>query len=98
MTLFRPLTAAAGDPPPRQRPAEALAMLAGLLRERGLTHLYAASCRMFGVLSVAREVTVWTNGRVLWWRAGPDEITWPAADAPGAAKRLAELAAAGDLS
>jgi hypothetical protein len=36
-------------------------------------------------------VSVWTNGRVLWWRAGEDETIWPATDAPGAARRLAEL-------
>jgi hypothetical protein len=34
-------------------------------------------------------VTVWTNGRVLWWRADGEEMTWPAADPYGAAGRLA---------
>jgi hypothetical protein len=90
------LTPAPPGFPPRQRPAEVLDALAGQLRQRGLTHLYAASCRLFGVLSVSAGVTVWTNGRVLWWRAADDETTWPAADAPGAAWRLAELSAAPD--
>ena len=39
--------------PPRQRPAEVLDALAVQLRQRGLTHLYTASCRLFGVLSVS---------------------------------------------
>jgi hypothetical protein len=60
--------------------------LAAQLRERGVTSLYGASCR----LSLP-AVSVWTNGQVLWWRAGDDETTWPAADPPGAAQRLAEL-------
>ena len=64
--------------PPRQRPAEALDAL-GQLRQRGVTRMYAASCRLFGVLSVSAGVTVWTNGRVLWWRTADGETTWPAA-------------------
>ncbi len=56
--------------------------------------MYVASCRLLGVLSVAYGITVWSNGRVLWWRTGQDETTWPAADAPGAARLLAELARA----
>lgn len=68
-----------------------LEALADQLRERGRTHLYTASCRLLGVLSVSAGLTVWSNGRVLWWRAGDDETTWPAADAPGAARLLAEL-------
>ena len=85
-------------PLPRQRPAEALEALAGQLRQHGLTHLYGTSSRLFGVLSVREGVTVWTNGRVLWWRAADDETTWPAADAPGAARRLAEQLAAAPRS
>lgn len=77
-------------PPPRQQPAKALDALAAQLRERGVTSLYGASCRLFGVLSLP-AVSVWTNGQVLWWRAGDDQTTWPAADPPGAAQRLAEL-------
>lgn len=77
-------------PPARQRPADALHALAAQLRQRGIVNLYGASCGRFGVLSLPR-VSVWTNGQVLWWRAGADETTWPAADPPGAAQRLAEL-------
>ena len=74
-------------PPPRQRPAEALDALAQQLRRRGIRSLYADSCDRFGVLSMP-GVTVWTNGRVLWWRADGEEMTWPAADPYGAADRL----------
>jgi hypothetical protein len=75
-------------PPPRQRPAEALDALARQLRERGIWSLYGDSCDRFGVLSLP-SVSVWTNGRVLWWRAGEEEMTWPATDPYGAAGRLA---------
>jgi hypothetical protein len=76
--------------PPRQRPAEALHVLAAQLRGCGITNLYGAADRRFGVLSLP-GVSVWSNGRVLWWRAKDEVTTWPAADPQGAARRLAEL-------
>jgi hypothetical protein len=79
--------------PPRQRPAGALEALAGQIHQG--TRCYLCADRVLGVLSLP-GVSVWSNGRVLWWRAGDDETTWPAADAPGAARRLAELATAPD--
>ena len=79
---------------PRQRPAEALDALAGQLRQHGIGPLYGTSCRHLGVLSLP-AVSVWTNGRVLWWATADGGMTWPAADAPGAARRLAELVCAG---
>ena len=77
--------------PPRQRPAQVLEALAALLRQRGITSLYGAACDRFGVLSVSAGVSVWTNGRVLWWRAGDHETAWPAADPDGAARILSGL-------
>jgi hypothetical protein len=74
---------------PRHRPAAALHALAAQLRERGIRNLYGAACARFGVLSLP-GVSVWTNGRVLWWQAGEETTTWPATDPLGAAKRLAE--------
>ena len=74
--------------PPRQRPAETLEALAGQIPEPG--RFYVVSDGLLGVLSLP-AVSVWSNGRVLWWRAGKHETTWPAADAPGAARRLAEV-------
>ena len=76
--------------PPRQSPNEALYALAGHLREQGITSLYGCACDRFGVLSLP-GITVWTNGRVLWWRAGDHETAWPAADPDGAARILSGL-------
>ena len=54
--------------------------------------------RSIGVLSLP-AVSVWTNGRVLWWRADGAENGWPAADPEGAADQLTGLAATpGDLA
>jgi hypothetical protein len=33
-------------------------------------------------------MAVWTNGRVFWWQDGLGGTTWPAADAPGVARRM----------
>lgn len=79
--------------PPRQRPAAALGALAAQLRAAGVTRLYGSACALFGVLSVAYGLTVWTNGRVLWWQAGDEQAVWPAADPQGAARVLTALAA-----
>jgi hypothetical protein len=84
------LTPALAGFPPRQRPAEALDALAAQLRARGIGPLYGASCRLFGMLSLP-GASVWTNGRLLWWRSADGEITWPAADAPGVARVHVEL-------
>ena len=74
--------------PPRQRPAAALAALAAQLRAAGITRLYGTACALFGVLSISYGLTVWTNGRVFWWRRDDEEIRWPAADPGGAARQL----------
>ncbi len=72
--------------PPRQRPAEALEALAREISGPG--RFYICSDGVLGVLSLP-AVSVWSNGRVLWWQDGDGGITWPAADAPGAARQLA---------
>jgi hypothetical protein len=77
--------------PPRQSPNEALYALAGHLREQGITSLYGCACDRFGVLSVSAGVSVWTNGRVLWWHTADGETTWPAADPEGAVRILSSL-------
>jgi hypothetical protein len=86
-----PYLAAPGPPagPPRERPAQALRALAGHLTRTGTTRLYGHACSRYGVLSIRYGLTVWTNGRIFWWR-NPDgtETTWPAADPSGAARRL----------
>ena len=78
--------------PPHRQPAVALRALAGQLQQRGITSLYGYACDRIGVLSLP-GVSVWTNGRVLWWRAGDEENGWPAADPGGAAGQLDRLAA-----
>ncbi len=88
------LTAPVGYPRSAQRPSLVLRALAAQLRRHGQPRLYMATCARYGVLSVSSGVTVWTNGRILWWRSGGDESTWPAADYQGAGMRLAELATA----
>lgn len=76
------------DVAPRQRPAAALRALAAQLRAAGISCLYGSACARFGVLSVGYGLTVWTNGRVFWWRRDDEEIRWPAADPGGAARLL----------
>ena len=72
--------------PPRLRPAEALGRLAGLLPEGARTTL-----RTDGGLAVLSTpaASVWCNGRLFWWATADGEVTWPAADAEGAARQLA---------
>jgi hypothetical protein len=72
--------------PPRLRPAEALERLADQLPEGTRTTL-----RTDGLLAVlsTSAATVWCNGQIFWWATADSEETWPAADAEGAARRLA---------
>jgi hypothetical protein len=76
----------------RRRPGDVLAVVELVLRDLGLTRLYMRACQSIGVISVAANLTAWTDGRTLTWRHAGEETTWPAADAEGAAKQLAELA------
>jgi hypothetical protein len=78
-------------PPARLRPADVLRALADLLRVAGITRLYGSACTIIGVLSVAYGLTVWTDGRRLWWDRDGSQATWPAADPDGAARILATL-------
>jgi hypothetical protein len=73
--------------PPRLRPEQALERLASLLPGGTRTTL-----RTDGVLAVLSTpaASVWSNGRVLWWATAGGDETWPAADAEGAATRLAQ--------
>ena len=72
-------------------PADAAADLAGFLARYGL-RVYTANCRLLAVISVIDGLTVWTNGRVLWWHHAGRATAWPAADPRGAAARLAQAA------
>jgi hypothetical protein len=76
---------------PRPGPAALLQALADQLAELGVRVLDARACSRVGVL-VTRNRVVWCYGPLLRWRQDGQEMTWPAADAYGAARRLAEPA------
>jgi hypothetical protein len=78
--------------PARLRPANVIHALADLLRADGITRLYGNACTMLGVLSIADGLTVWTDGRRLWWDRDGHQVSWPAADPDGAARHLVALA------
>jgi hypothetical protein len=78
----------------RRRPADVLAAVEIVLRDLGHTRLYLRTCPPIGVLSVAAGVTAWCDGRTLRWRHNGQDTIWSAADAEGAARQLADLAAA----
>jgi hypothetical protein len=80
----------------RRRPSDVIAAIEAGLRERGLTHLYLSACPLIGVLSVARGLTAWCDGRTLTWRHGGTQVSWPITDAAGAARELAGLAQQSD--
>lgn len=71
--------------PARLRPEQALERLAGLLPEGTRTTLRADGG--LAVLSTP-AASVWCNGRIFRWATADGEVTWPAADAEGAARRL----------
>jgi hypothetical protein len=79
-------------PVPPASPARIAAVVAALLARHGLTRVYTAACSAIAVISVAAELTAWTNGRLLWVSVGGQRETWPAADTEAAAARLAALA------
>ncbi len=70
---------------------DAIWALADQLKERGVPVLHAKAYPSVGVLVASSDVTVWCYARVLRWQQDGREMTWPAADIYGAARRLAEL-------
>ncbi len=57
-------------PPPGavpSSPGHLAATVARLLARHGLTRVYTAACQVLALISVAAGLTVWTNGRRLWW-------------------------------
>jgi hypothetical protein len=70
-------------------------MPAALLARHGLTRIYAAACPPAAVISVTAGLTAWTDGRAGWITRDGQRETWPAADTPPAAARLAALARPG---
>jgi hypothetical protein len=57
-----------------------------------MRRIYVRGDRIVAVLSACLGVTVWyfqPAGRLLRWREGDSDVTWPAADVYGAAVRIA---------
>jgi hypothetical protein len=80
--------------PAYRRPAADVLKAAEIvLRDLGLTRLYRSTdpAAGIGVISVARGVTAWCDGRTLTWRHQGEQTRWTAADAEGAARELAKL-------
>ena len=85
------------DPPPPPgpgyaSPANVAAALARQLARHGITGIYTAAAEKFAVISVTADLTVWTNGYLLWCTYDGQRRTWPAADTEAAASSLAALA------
>lgn len=78
--------------PAPSSPGHLAAAVARLLARHGLTRIYTAACHLYAVISVTAGLTIWTNGRQLWWDRPGQPGTWPADDPEGAA-HLAGLAA-----
>ena len=75
-----------------EHPGVVLGSLKAALRQRGLSQLYGAACLVYGVLSVRPGLTIWCDGRRLWWVRAGQRTDWPASDPQGAADELAKLA------
>jgi hypothetical protein len=82
---MRPFTSRPGVP-------ELLDRLVAELHQHGVQVLDARAFPTAGVLRVPAGLTVWCYGHLLRWQQDGREVTWPAADSYGAARRLAELA------
>jgi hypothetical protein len=79
----------------RPTPAAAAYALTGQLAQLGITRVYTAATDQHAVISVAAGLTVWTNGRILWWHHLAQPGCWPAADPAPAAAQLAALVSPG---
>jgi hypothetical protein len=82
-------------PPPRTGdggPARVASALIHQLAQHGITGVYTASTDNFAVISVAADLTVWTNGRQLWCTYRDQRYTWLAANVAAAAIEIATLA------
>jgi hypothetical protein len=81
--------------PARRREAESMVRaLADELEAAGVRVLDVRACSQVGLL-VTAEVIVWCYRRLLHWRHDGEDMTWPAADAFGAARRLVQAGQGG---
>ena len=77
---------------PARTPAAVTAALTRQLAAHGLTGIYTATAEKIAVISVTADLTVWTNGRLLWCTRHGQRHTWPAGDIAAAAAGIAALA------
>jgi hypothetical protein len=82
-------------PGPRIRPGDVVRAVADELESAGVRVLDVRACSRVGLLLVSGELVVWCWGRLLRWHHQGQPVTWPAGDAYGAARRLAEAVEAG---
>jgi hypothetical protein len=80
------------SPPFRRGVPELLQELTVELGEQGVRVLGAWAFPTAGVVRVSADLTVWCYGSLMRWKHDGQDVTWPAADTYGAARRLAELA------
>ena len=78
-------------PPAAAAPGRAAAVLTRALTARGITGIITAAAQEFAVISVAADVTIWTDGTRLWCTVRGQRSTWPAADTDAAAAGIAAL-------
>jgi len=76
---------------PKRDVRELLSDLVDQLREHGVEVLDGRAYRSVGLLIMPGGLPIWCYGWLLRWKVEGEEVTWPAADAYGAARRLAEL-------
>ena len=76
---------------PKRDVRELLGDLVDQLRSHGVEVLDGRAYHSAGLLILPGGLPVWCYGHLLRWKAGSEEVIWPAADAYGAARRLAEL-------
>jgi hypothetical protein len=79
------------NPAFRREVPQLLCELTAELGENGVRVLGSWAFPTAGVLRVSADLTVWCYGCLLRWQHDGDQVTWPAADAYGAARRIAEL-------
>lgn len=73
----------------------ALAALADELAQHDVPVSAVRAYPTVGLLTLPCGIAVWCYARMLSWRYDGQTVTWPAADAYGAARRLAQAARQG---
>ena len=85
-----PAPAPLHSPTTEHTPRTTACLLCTLLRQNGLTGLYAFTFGNVAVVSLP-HLTVWINPRILYWTHDGKITTWPACDTTGATRQLTRL-------